>query len=318
MMKKSQIPWCDFTWDPVTGCRRDCAFCIGRKRLTQFKGDSRFYLNDDHIVKNEEKGLFILTKPLSKNGSAIPAPTGFLPTLHPYRLPMVAQKRKPANILVCHSGDLFGEWIPTEWILKVFDACEKAPWHNYLFITMNPKRYNELLQKGMLVKADNFWYGTRITQRSDIFTANGFHTFVLIDPMALFAERIEIPEVEWILLGSKEKLKRRWIDSIMDRKRDIPVFMIESKLFNEAWGSSLIQEYPEALYRPKEKALPHCSECKYCHSKQQGNRGQWRVCKHSKIIRQDKNHEGRHIDGRYAKVSPQWCPKRTGINWRIR
>ena len=64
---------------------------------------------------------------------------------------MVAQKRKPANILVCHSGDLFGEWIPTEWILKVFDACEKAPWHNYLFITMNPKRYNELLQKGMLV-----------------------------------------------------------------------------------------------------------------------------------------------------------------------
>lgn len=37
-----------------------------------------------------------------------------------------------------------------------------------------------------------------------------------------------------------------------------------------------------------------------------------------KIIRQDKNPEGRHIDGRYAKVSPQWCPKRTGINWRIR
>ena len=218
MMKKSQIPWCDFTWNPVTGCRKDCSFCIGRKRLTQFKGDNRFYLNDDHIVKNEDKGLFILTRPLSKNGSAIPAPTGFLPTLHPYRLPMVAQKRKPANILVCHSGDLFGEWIPTEWILKVFDACEKAPWHNYLFITMNPKRYNELLQKGMLVKADNFWYGTRITQRSDIFTANGFHTFVLIDPMALFAERIEIPEVEWILLGSKEKLKRRWIDSIMDRK----------------------------------------------------------------------------------------------------
>lgn len=94
MMKKSQIPWCNFTWDPVTGCRRDCAFCIGRKRLTQFKGDSRFYLNDDHIVKNEEKGLFILTKPLSKNGSAIPAPTGFLPTLHPYRLPMVGAKAK--------------------------------------------------------------------------------------------------------------------------------------------------------------------------------------------------------------------------------
>lgn len=49
MMKKSNIEWCDFTWDPVTGCRNDCSFCESRKRLSHFKGDIRFHLSDERI-----------------------------------------------------------------------------------------------------------------------------------------------------------------------------------------------------------------------------------------------------------------------------
>ena len=49
MMKKSNIEWCDFTWDPVTGCRNDCSFCESRKRLSHFKGDIRFHLSDPSL-----------------------------------------------------------------------------------------------------------------------------------------------------------------------------------------------------------------------------------------------------------------------------
>jgi D-alanyl-D-alanine carboxypeptidase (penicillin-binding protein 5/6) len=32
---------------------------------------------------------------------------------------------------------------------------------------------------------------------------------------------------------------------------------------------------------------------------------------------EDKDSGGRHIPGRYAAVSPQWCPKRPETNWRF-
>lgn len=319
MMKKSPIEWCDINWNPVTGCKKDCPFCVGLNRLKHFKGDNRLYMSNELIVKDEEKGLFILTKPFPSVGNnIIPAPTGSLPTFHPYRLPMVAQRWKPANIFVCHCGDLFGEWIPTEWIEQVFKAAKAAPWHNYMFLTMNPGRYAELLEAGLLVQADNFWYGTRLAEKGDVFTAEGYHTFICMEPMGLFSERMDIPPVEWILLGGYGRLKRKWIESVMERKGDIPVFMIGSKLFKEVWDAPLIQEYPPLLYRPKEKDLPRCNKCKYCYSKQQGKRGMWRACRHRAIIKEDKNTAGRHIDGRFAKVSPQWCPKRTGTNWRLK
>lgn len=68
MMKKSNIEWCDFTWDPVTGCRNDCSFCESRKRLSHFKGDIRFHLSDERIHIDEERSLYVITTPLAKNG----------------------------------------------------------------------------------------------------------------------------------------------------------------------------------------------------------------------------------------------------------
>ena len=57
MMKKSNIEWCDFTWDPVTGCRKDCSFCESRKRLSHFKGDIRFHLSDERIQDRKSTRL---------------------------------------------------------------------------------------------------------------------------------------------------------------------------------------------------------------------------------------------------------------------
>ena len=162
---------------------------------------NRLYLSSELIKKDKDKELFILAKPFPGTGTdVVPVPTGGFPTFHLYRLPMVTKKWKPANIYVCHNGDLFGDWVPTEWIKQVFEACQKAPWHNYMFLTMNPKRYVKLLEANLLIQADNFlvWYTT--DRESGCFTADGYHSFVCIEPMGLFAERIEIPAVEWILL----------------------------------------------------------------------------------------------------------------------
>jgi len=41
----------------------------------------------------------------------------------------------------CDMGDLFGDWVPDSWILKVFEAIEHNSESQFLLLTKNPKRY---------------------------------------------------------------------------------------------------------------------------------------------------------------------------------
>ena len=49
-----------------------------------------------------------------------------------------------------------------------------------------------------------------------------YHTFLYIDSIGRFVERYVLPPAEWMLLGSGAIIKRKWIDSIMDRLGKIP------------------------------------------------------------------------------------------------
>lgn len=47
-------------------------------------------------------------------------------------------------IFVEDMGDLFGSWIPIEWIAKVFKVIKKFPQTRFLLMTKNPARYISL------------------------------------------------------------------------------------------------------------------------------------------------------------------------------
>lgn len=318
MMNKSQIGWCDFSWNPVTGCKKNCKFCIGRGMAQRLSGCVRLNLGSGQIQYDLKNRLFVLPKPFhTESGSVLQFPAGFEPTFHPYRLRMISDKQKPANIFVSSMGDLFGEWVPLEWIIAVFDACKAAPWHNYLFLTKNPKRYEELSRQGILVEQDNFWYGTRISENTEAFSSERYHTFICMEPLGPFAEDYPIPPTEWIILGYEDLLpskrnmpKRSWADSIISRKGDIPVYMKKNNAMKEVWSGRLIQEKPKLLQRPPDKPIPHCLQCKYCYSVREGKRGDRHTCRHRKIMSKFKETNGRHIPGRFVRTSPAWCPKR--------
>ena len=45
-------------------------------------------------------------------------------------------------IFVADMGDLFGNWVPAEWVVKIVEAIKRAdPSNRFLFLTKNPKRY---------------------------------------------------------------------------------------------------------------------------------------------------------------------------------
>jgi len=149
--------------------------------------------------------------------------------------------------------------VPDSWIKEVFQACEKAPQHNYLFLTKNSKRYIELEKNRLLPWADNFWFGTTVTRPNMQFTwfkDKKFHWFLSIEPILERFGEIEPKDCmpEWVIIGAetgrqKDKVipKREWIEDILNecKKAGIPVFMKSS--LADIWGEPLIQEFPEGL-----------------------------------------------------------------------
>ncbi len=317
-MNLSKIGWCDFSWNPVTGCREHCDFCYGRNQATRLSGTIRINLGSPQIQKGSKRGLYVLPVPFhNDSGKVNPYPAGFAPTFHTYRLRMVADKKKPANIYVCSMGELFGEWVPDEWVIDVFEACKSAPWHNYLFLTKHPERYAMLSAESKLPAQDNFWYGTYLSPDIDPFCSEKYHTFLYIDLTGTVPEKFEFPETEWIIVGCDTPLyrdstppERSFLEVLVQNKGNIPLFMKNSETLRMLWSASLIQEFPLLLRREQDKPIPHCRRCKQCFIIAEGKRGNRHVCRHRKVMKKYKSTNGRHIPGRYARTSPAWCPKR--------
>jgi len=118
------------TWNPVVGCLHYCSYCWA-KELAETK------------LCNVERYQ-----------------DGFTPKLVEDEL-----KRKFHNkfVFVTDMGDLFGDWVPKEWIIKVIDAIKQSPSSNFLFLTKNPKRYCEFLG----LYPENIVFGTTIETNRD-------------------------------------------------------------------------------------------------------------------------------------------------------
>lgn len=243
-MDKTKIDWCDSTWNPVTGCFHDCEYCYARGIAERFGGKQKYA----NIFEENEPVIGV-------DGKVLAYPHSFSPTLLRYRLNDYIGK-KGRNIFVCSMADLFGSWVPDSWIEEVFKACEKAPQHNYLFLTKNPGRYVELINNtDFFVKTKgNMWFGYSYTgKESKQWWNPDYNIFASVEPIL---EPIEIPRCKWLIVGAetgrrKYKVipKREWIEHLVYYcgKWNIPLFMKSS--LADIWGEPLIQEFPEGLRR---------------------------------------------------------------------
>ena len=182
-------------------------------------------------------------------------PFGFAPTFHRYRLDWPAKLQRPRTIFVCSMADLFGDWVPLDWIQEVFSACKKAPQHKYLFLTKNPDRYLALAHLGYLPEDNNFWYGTSVPDPDvDYFFSDKHNTFASIEPILSDFPSATEQICNWVIIGAetgnrKDKVipKREWIEHVCQAcgKAGIPVFMKSS--IRELMGEDFRQEYPWSI-----------------------------------------------------------------------
>ena len=160
-MERTKIEYADITWNPVTGCHHGCDYCYARKIAHRFAAGSTFCKYGCGTTVELEEPYF------EKGEKRIAYPADFIPTLYRYRMNVPQKKESSKTIFVCSMGDLFGEWVPQDWINEVIEACRQAPQHQYLFLTKNPIRYSIWrTEKYPDIKTQfdaNFWLGCTFT-----------------------------------------------------------------------------------------------------------------------------------------------------------
>ncbi len=267
-MNKTDIEWCDMTWNPVTGCLNGCEYCYARKQVKRFsgraiiKGPTECFENFDPYYENvfwENKTLHILDEPeeyLCKNDKIIkaPYPFGFDPTFHRYRLGEPQEVKTPQNVFVGSMCDLFGEWVPDEWIKEVFKACEAAPQHRYLFLTKNPGRYMNFIKSEKLpIKyPPNYWYGETTTISELRGLPKPYNHFISIEPIMGNVFMSPITNIKWVIIGAETGNRKgrvipkaEWIENIVRQcmTSKIPVFM-KNSLIPIIGEENMLREYP--------------------------------------------------------------------------
>ena len=126
------------TWNPVSGCSHFCSYCWARRLATTKLRNSNRYRN------------------------------GFKPRINPEEFKV--KFREGDFVFVSDMGDLFGDFIPQSWILRVIDHVKHFPETFFLFLTKNPSRYESFLD----VMPENAILGATIeTNRDSLYVEKG-------------------------------------------------------------------------------------------------------------------------------------------------
>ncbi len=233
-MNKTSIEWCDYTWNPVTGCLHSCrrTYCYNTIKFTSpLNRFGAIYINEagNRVSEKDWKTRETNRAHIAKESEVYPY--GYDPTLYPHRLNEPLKKKKSGRIFVVDTGDLFGEWVPKEWIDKVLEIVNAGYWHTFLFLTKNPKR---MLQ---FTFPPNAWVGTSVNSDKDVRRAeiikdvNARVKYLSIEPL-LGEISFSLKGVDWVIVGAQTGKnpvipEKGWIESILHQteRYNIPIFM---------------------------------------------------------------------------------------------
>lgn len=248
------VEWASWTWNPVTGCLHNCAYCYARDIA------NRFYT---HLPDNDR----------------------FSPVFYPERLTGARNTKQPdlsqiddpvrqmglGNVFVCSMADLFGKWVPTEWIEAVLQQAWDNPQWNFLFLTKFPIRMAEFKYP------PNTWIGTTVDTQYAVeraekafrkVRASGYEgvAWLSCEPMM---ERITFSSLDmfdWVVVGGASKSTQtpefrppfEWIVHLWTQAKalDLPVYMKTNLWLDDAHKGievpNRVREYPGLVLINKE------------------------------------------------------------------
>ena len=184
-----QVSWAKWTWNPVTGCLHLCDYCYSREMAETRESYKQSY------------------------------PVGFTPLFHHERLD--APKNTPVpeeaktdsryrRVFTVSMGDLFGQWVPDEWIEKVLASASANPQWDYLFLTKFPRRYVGLHLP------ETAWIGTSVDEQKRVRLAeDAFRQikdvrvkWLSLEPLLAPLEFTDLSMFDWVVIGSQSQTEQ--------------------------------------------------------------------------------------------------------------
>ena len=232
-MNRTKIEWCDYTWNPITGCSRGCSYCYARRMAYRLKG--RYgYPQDDP----------------------------FKPTFHPGRLLEPLQLKKPSKIFTVSMGEFFGPEIPEVWQTLILDIIFHCPQHTFQILTKQPQNIPNWVEAEAHWPS-NIWLGVSVdgkntyTERMlfDLYDVDFPHLkFVSFEPLLgpISETALEMLEtVQWVIIGaqtgpSAKQPRTEWVNAIIEAadKFGIPVFI--------KWNLECLRTFNTSIKRRQE------------------------------------------------------------------
>lgn len=221
-MNRTKIEWCDYTWNPFTGCKTGCWYCFARRMATRFH-------------------------------------RSFEPMFHPERLNEPLAVKKSSRIFVCSTADLFGPWVEEEAQRRILEICAAAIWHTFLFLTKWPGHmacapdFPPNSWAGLTLTGNRHPDADR--RMLALFEQVEAPHFISFEPLlGLPPDELNLWHIQWVIIGALTGLgASRYaptparIETILEAadRYGIPVFMKGN--LRPYWPGELRQEWPKEL-----------------------------------------------------------------------
>ncbi len=181
------VDWASWTWNPVTGCWHNCDYCYAR------------------AIANGAKMADVY-------------PKQFEPTFHVARLkapantpfPKTIERPADRNVFTCSMADLFGKWVPDDWIAQVFEQVRLYPQWNFLFLTKFPQRLRSVCDDLLKGFPDNAAVGCTVDGQARVKTAQeafkGLRAkvrWLSVEPMQERLTFTDMSMFDWVVMGGK-------------------------------------------------------------------------------------------------------------------
>lgn len=142
---------------------------------------------------------------------------------------------EPAMRSVCSMTDVFGEWVPQEWIFEILDAMNDSPTQTFLLLTKRPWimlfhiRY-WLGKRGLPMLPENIWCGistenqtTALLRIPVLLEVPAAIRYISCEPLLekIVLETIRgFEKINWIIVGGEfgegaRPCHKEWIDSLI-------------------------------------------------------------------------------------------------------
>src|SRR4030066_1617051 len=149
---------------------------------------------------------------------------------HPEELEAIRRRKKPATIFVGSAYDLFGAWVPKDWIRQIVQTARDCPRHTFLFLTKNPQRHLEFEFPG------NCWTGYTDTGEGKSKGANFAMKKGFISFEPLLGGIIDIdPSTKQVIIGAQTgpgtiKPENKWVWDIIDSSPKEAAIFVKNNL----------------------------------------------------------------------------------------